>query len=60
MAVTFAFDKFRSYLIGSKVVVYIDHSTLKYLLIKKDAKPRLLKWILFLQKFKVKIRQKRI
>jgi len=39
-AVVFAFDKFRSYLIGSKFIVFIDHSTLKYLLAKNDAKPR--------------------
>ena len=38
LAVVFAFDKFRSYLIGSKIIVYTDHSALKYLLAKKDAK----------------------
>ncbi|PKA49408.1 hypothetical protein AXF42_Ash016597 [Apostasia shenzhenica] len=48
LAVVFAFEKFRSYLLGSQVIVYIDHSTLKYLLSKKDAKPRLLRWILLL------------
>ena len=32
-------DKFRSYLVGAKVIVYMDHSALKYLLTKKDAKP---------------------
>ncbi|CAN6679116.1 unnamed protein product [Malus baccata var. baccata] len=44
LAVVFALDKFRSYLIGSKVIVYTDHSALKYLLSKKDAKPRLIRW----------------
>ena len=39
LAVVFAMDKFRSYLVGAKVIVYTDHATLKYLLIKKDAKP---------------------
>ena len=48
IAVIFAFDKFRSYLILSKVIVYIDHSTLRYLLSKTDAKPRLIRWILLL------------
>ncbi|GJS93597.1 reverse transcriptase domain-containing protein [Tanacetum coccineum] len=31
LAVVFSFDKFRPYLILSKIVVYIDHSALKYL-----------------------------
>ncbi|KAL4291230.1 hypothetical protein GQ457_14G015180 [Hibiscus cannabinus] len=55
LAVIFAFDKFRSYLIGAKVTVYIDHSAIKYLLSKKDAKPRLIRWILLLQDFDVEI-----
>ncbi|XP_073137122.1 uncharacterized protein [Henckelia pumila] len=40
LAVLFALDKFRSYLVGSKVIVNTDHSALKYLMRKKDAKPR--------------------
>lgn len=59
LAVIFAFDKFRSYLIGSKVVVYTDHAALKYLLAKKDAKPRLIRWVLLLQEFDVEIRDKK-
>ncbi|KAK8544920.1 hypothetical protein V6N13_123228 [Hibiscus sabdariffa] len=55
LAVIFALDKFRSYLIGAKVTVYIDHSAIKYLLLKKDAKPRLVRWILLLQEFDVEI-----
>ena len=39
LAVVFAMDKFRSYLVGAKVIVYTDHAALKYLLTKKDAKP---------------------
>ena len=39
LAVVFAMDKFRSYLVGAKVIVYTDHASLKYLLTKKDAKP---------------------
>jgi hypothetical protein len=38
----FAIEKFGSYLVGAKVIVYIDHASLKYLLMKKDAKPRLI------------------
>ena len=41
LAVVFAMDKFRSYLVGAKVIVYTDHAALKYLLTKKDAKPHL-------------------
>ena len=48
LAVVFAIDKFRSYLVGAKVIVYTDHAALKYLLTKKDAKPRLIRWILLL------------
>ncbi|KAL4289475.1 hypothetical protein GQ457_14G014250 [Hibiscus cannabinus] len=55
LAVIFAFDKFRSYLIGTKVTVHTDHSAIKYLLSKKDAKPRLIRWILLLQEFDVEI-----
>jgi hypothetical protein len=46
LAVIFAIDKFRSYLVGAKVIVYTDHAALKYFLTKKDAKPHLIKWIL--------------
>jgi hypothetical protein len=41
LAVVFAFEKFRSYIVNSKVIVYTDHAAIKYLLAKKDAKPRL-------------------
>ena len=54
----FAIDKFRSYLTGSKVIVFTDHAALKYLLSKKDAKPRLIRWILLLQEFDLEIRDK--
>ncbi|KAL4320212.1 hypothetical protein GQ457_18G008630 [Hibiscus cannabinus] len=43
LAVIFAFDTFQSYLIGAKVTVYTNHSVIKYLLSKKDAKPRLIR-----------------
>ena len=57
--VVFAFDKFRPYLIGNKVIVFIDHSAIKYLMTKKDAKPRLIRWVLLLQEFDVRIRDKK-
>jgi hypothetical protein len=49
LAVIFSIDKFRSYLVGAKVIIYTDHASLKYLPTKKDAKPRLIRWILLLQ-----------
>ena len=56
LAVVFAFDKFWSYLIGSKVIFYTDHSALKYLFAKKDAKTRLLCQIL---QFDLEIKDKK-
>nr|GEW76512.1 reverse transcriptase domain-containing protein [Tanacetum cinerariifolium] len=55
LAVVYAFEKFRSYLIMNKSIVYTDHSALKYLFAKKDAKARLLHWILLLQEFDFKV-----
>jgi hypothetical protein len=59
LAVVFAIDKFRSYLVGAKVIIFTDHAALKYLLTKKDAKPRLLRWILLLQEFDLEIKDKK-
>nr|GEZ76210.1 reverse transcriptase domain-containing protein [Tanacetum cinerariifolium] len=59
IAVVYAFEKFRPYLILSKSIVYTDHSALKYLLSKQDAKPRLLRWVLLLQEFDITIRNKK-
>ena len=59
LAIVFAFDKFRPYLIGNKVVLHTDHSAIKYLMTKKDAKPRLIRWVLLLQEFDVEIKEKK-
>ncbi|CAN6583682.1 unnamed protein product [Malus baccata var. baccata] len=59
LAVVFALDKFRSYLIGTKVIVFTDHAALKYLFTKKEAKPRLIRWMLLLQEFDIEIRDKK-
>ncbi|GJZ88433.1 reverse transcriptase domain-containing protein [Tanacetum coccineum] len=59
LAVVYAFEKFRPYLVLSKSIVYTDHSALKYLLSKQDAKPRLLRWVLLLQEFDIIIRDKK-
>ncbi|GKB81601.1 reverse transcriptase domain-containing protein [Tanacetum coccineum] len=55
LAVVYAFEKFRSYLILNKSIVYTDHSALKYLFAKKDSKARLLRWVLLLQEFDFKV-----
>nr|GEW37138.1 reverse transcriptase domain-containing protein [Tanacetum cinerariifolium] len=54
LAVVYAFEKFQSYLIMNKKIVYTDHSSLKYLFAKKDSKARLLRWVLLLQEFTFK------
>jgi hypothetical protein len=59
LAVIFALDKFKSYLLGSKVIIYSDHAALKYLFSKKEAKSRLIRWILLLQEFDIEIRDKK-
>ncbi|GJR56331.1 reverse transcriptase domain-containing protein [Tanacetum coccineum] len=59
LAMVYAFEKFRPYLVLSKTIMYTDHSALKYLLAKQDAKPRLLWWILLLQEFDVIIHDKK-
>ncbi|KAJ9555511.1 hypothetical protein OSB04_010125 [Centaurea solstitialis] len=58
LAVVYAIEKFRTYLVGSKVIVYSDHAALRYLMNKKDAKPRLIRWILLLQEFDIEIKDK--
>ncbi|GJX56853.1 reverse transcriptase domain-containing protein [Tanacetum coccineum] len=58
LAVVYAFEKFRPHLVLSKSIVYTDYSTLKYLMNKQDAKPRLLRWVLLLQEFDITIHDK--
>nr|GEZ67283.1 transposon Ty3-I Gag-Pol polyprotein [Tanacetum cinerariifolium] len=55
LAVVYTFKKFRSYLIMNKSIVHTDHSALKSLFAKKDAKARLLRWVLLLQEFDFKV-----
>ena len=59
LAIVFAFDKFQPYLIGNKVIVHIDHSVIKYLMTKKDAKLRMIRWVLLLQEFNLEIKDKK-
>ncbi|XP_052731916.1 uncharacterized protein LOC128196116 [Vigna angularis] len=59
LAIVYALEKFRPYLIGSKVIIYTDHAAIKYLLTKPDSKPRLIRWVLMLQEFDLEIRDKK-
>jgi len=59
LAAVFASEKFRSYLIGSPVIVFSDHAALKYLFSKKDSKARLVRWILLLQEFDITVKDKK-
>nr|GEX00019.1 reverse transcriptase domain-containing protein [Tanacetum cinerariifolium] len=59
LVVVYAFEKFRPYLVLSRSIMYTDHSALKYLLSKQDAKPRLIRWALLLQEFDIIIRDKK-
>ncbi|KAH9802189.1 hypothetical protein KPL71_001277 [Citrus sinensis] len=49
----------RAYLVGTNVIVYTDHAAIKYLISKKDAKPRLIRWILLLQEFDLEIKDRK-
>lgn len=59
LVVVYAFDKFCPNLILSKTIVFTDHSALKYLFRKQDAKPRLIQWVLLLQEFYIEIKDKK-
>nr|GEZ91661.1 reverse transcriptase domain-containing protein [Tanacetum cinerariifolium] len=59
LAVVYAFEKFRPYLVLSKSIVYMDYSALEYLFNKQNAKPRLLRWVLLLQEFDFTVRDKK-
>ena len=48
LAMVFACEKFRPYILGSYVIIHTDHDAIRYLMAKKDAKPRLIRWVLFL------------
>ena len=59
LAMVFACEKFRPYILGSHVIIHTDHATIKYLMAKKDAKPRLIIWVLLLQEFDLEIKDKK-
>ena len=55
----FACEKFRPYILGSHVIIHTDHAAIKYLMTKKDVKPRLIRWVLLLQEFDLEIKDKK-
>ena len=59
LAVVYALDKFRAYLVGYDIVIFTDHSALKYLLTKQNAKARLIRWVLLLQELNLQIKDKK-
>ena len=54
-----ACEKFRPYILGSHVIVHTDHAAIKYMMSKKEAKPRLIRWVLLLQEFDLEIKDKK-
>ena len=59
LTVVFPLEKFRQYLLGSRTTIFTDHFALRYLMQKKDAKARLIRWILLLQEFDLEIKDKK-
>ena len=55
----FSCEKFRPYILGSHVIIHTDHVAIKYLMAKKEAKPRLIRWVLLLQEFELEIKDKK-
>ena len=54
-----ACEKFRLYILMSHVVIHTDHAAIKYIMAKKDAKPRLYRWVLLQQEFDLEIKDKK-
>ena len=57
LAVVYSCDKFKLYILGSKVNLFTDHATIRYLMTLKEAKPRLIRWVLLLQEFNIETRR---
>jgi hypothetical protein len=60
LAVVFACDKFRPYIVDSKVTIHTGHATIMYLMEKKDAKTRLIRWVVLLQEFDLHIVDRKV
>ena len=59
LAMVFACEKFRPYILGSHVIIHTDHTAIKYMMAKKEVKPRLIIWVLLLQEFDLEIKDKK-
>ena len=59
LAMVFTCEKFRTYILGSHVIIHTDHAVIKYLMAKKEVKPRLIRWVLLLQEFDLEIKDKK-
>ena len=59
LAMVFACEKFRPYILGSHVIIHTDHAAIKYLMAKKEANPRLITWVLLLREFDLEIKNKK-
>ena len=59
MAMVVVCEKFRLYILGSHVIIHTNHTAIKYLMEKKEVKPRLVKWVLLLQEFDLEIKDKK-
>ena len=56
LSLVFAFEKFRSYLLGTRVIVHTDYSSFRHLMAKKNDKPRLIYLALLLQEFDIEVK----
>ena len=59
LAIVFACENFRPYILGSQVIIHTDHEAIKYLMAKKEANPRLIRWVFLLQEFDLEIKDKK-
>ena len=59
LSMVFSCEKFRPYILGSHVIIHTDHVAIKYLMAKKEVKPRLIRWVLLLHEFDMEIKDKK-
>ena len=59
MVLVYVFQNFRAYLSVTKVIVHIDDDALRYLMVKKDAKLRLIRWGLLLHEFYFEVKDRK-
>ena len=48
LTMVFAYEQFRPYILGSDVIIHTNHAIIKYLMAKKEAKSRMIRWVLLL------------